>query len=100
MATFGVTSTYGVTAPAGYTQSAEKMVEVEVATIKGTTGLTVVAQAKPRSKTTITVRSKGEAVLAVVPVGSDYTAITVTSAKFSETNDDFPTSEVTATLFE
>lgn len=101
MATFGVNSTYGVTAPAGYAQSAEKTVEVEVATIKGTTGFTVVAQAKPRSKTTITVRSKGEAVLTTVPVGgSDFTSTTVTSAKYSETNDDFPTSEVTATLFE
>ena len=100
MATFGVQNTYGVTAPAGYAQSAEKTTEVEVATIKGTTGFTVVAQAKPRSKTTITVRSKGEAALAAVPVGNDYTAITVTSAKYSETNDDFPTSEVTATLFE
>ena len=96
---FGVQSTFGVTAPTGYKQSSESVQEVETATIKNEIGKVVVAQAKPRNKTTITVVCKGEAVLATIPTGSDYTALTLTSTKYSETNDDFPTSEVTGTLF-
>jgi hypothetical protein len=100
MPTFGVTSTFGVTAPTGYIQSSEQTQEVETATIKGAAGRVEEAQPKPRSKTTVTVTCKGSAVLSTVPVGSDFSAITLTSTKFSETNDDFPTSEVTAVLFE
>lgn len=96
---FGVDSTFGLTAPTGYLQSSERTQEVETATIKGATGRVVEAQAKPRSKTTIVVRTKGDAVITAVPVGSDYTALTVTGSKFTESNDDFGTAEVTGTLF-
>ncbi len=99
MPTFGVTDTFGLTAPLGYLQSSEKTQEVETATIKSAIGKVVVAQAKPRSKATITVRTKGEAVLSTVTTGVDFNALTVTSAKFSETNDDFATAEVTGILF-
>jgi hypothetical protein len=97
---FGVTDTYGLTAPAGFMQSSEKTQEVEVVTIKDQDGQTAAAQAKPRNKTTVTVRSKGEANLATVPSGAAFSGLTITSAKYSQTNDDFSTSEVTGTLFD
>ena len=100
MATFGVTSTFGITPPTGsFTQSSERTVEVETATIKGTTGRVVIAQAKPRTKTTVTVRSKGETGLSSVSV-ADFSSLTITSSKYSETNDDFATQETVGTLFE
>jgi hypothetical protein len=100
MATFGVTSTYGITPPTGsFTQSSERTVEVETATIKGTTGRVVIAQAKPRTKTTVTVRSKGETGLSSISV-ADFSSLTITSSKYSETNDDFATQETVGTLFE
>lgn len=100
MATFGVESTFGLTPPTGsFTQSSERTQEVETATIKGATGRVVLAQAKPRNKTTVTVRSKGVATLSTVAIGN-FTQLTVTSSKYSETNDDFPTSEITGTLFQ
>lgn len=100
MATFGVTSTFGITPPSGsFTQSSERTVEVETATIKGTTGRVVVAQAKPRTKTTVTVRSKGETGLSSISV-ADFSSLTITSSKYSETNDDFATQETVGTLFE
>jgi hypothetical protein len=100
MATFGVTDTFGLTAPTGFLQSSEKTQEVETATIKNAIGQIAEAQAKPRQKTTVTVRCKGTAVLSTVPAGQSFSTLTITSSKFSETNDDFPTSEITGTLFE
>jgi hypothetical protein len=90
MPTFGVTSTFGVTAPTGFLQSSEKTQECETATIKGPEGKVEEARQKPRSKTTIT----------VVPSAADFSTLTLTSTKFNETNDDFPTSEVVGTLFD
>jgi hypothetical protein len=47
------------------------------------------------------VKSKGAAALAtVVPSAADFSTLTLTSTKFNETNDDFPTSEVVGTLFD
>ena len=99
-ATFGVLTTFGLTAPAGYLQSSEETVEIEIATIKGADGRVVEAINKPRSTTTVTVKSKGSSSIASVSSGSDFSGLTVTSAKYSQTNDDFPTCEVTGTLFQ
>lgn len=99
MPTFGVSDTYGGSNPGGYLQSSEQTEEAEIATIRGANGKIAVAQAKPRKKTTVTLRSKGEATLATVSSGSDFTSLTAVSAKFSETNDDFPTSEVVLNSF-
>jgi hypothetical protein len=100
MPTFGVDNTFGLTVPSGsFAQSSERTQEVETATIKSAIGRVVVAQAKPRSKTTVTLRTKGVASLSTVTV-ADFTSLTVTSSKYNETNDDFPTSEITGTLFE
>lgn len=100
MATFGVTSTFGLTVPTGsFAQSSEQTKECEVATIKGANGRVLVAQAKPRSKTTVTIRSKGETGLSSISV-ADFSNLTITSSKYSETNDDFATQEIVGTLFE
>ena len=99
MPAFGVSSTFGLTAPTGFLQSSESSTDIEIATIKGATGQIVEAQAKPRATTTVTVKTKGTATLSSVTSG-DMTGLTITSAKYSETNDDFGTSEVVGTLFE
>jgi hypothetical protein len=99
MAAFGVESTFGVTAPSGYLQSSEESVDVEVATIKSAVGQVVVAQAKPRSITTVTVKTKGNAVLGTVASGG-MSGMAVTGTKYSQTNDDFSTSEVTGTHYQ
>jgi hypothetical protein len=99
MPAFGVSSTFGITAPAGYLQSSEQSVDIEIATIKGATGQIVEAQSKPRSITTVTVKTKGTATLSSVSSG-DMTGMTITSSKYSETNDDFGSSEVVGTLYQ
>jgi len=98
MPSFGVTSTFGGTAPAGYLQSSERSVDCETATIKGADGKTVEAIAKPRSVTTVTIKTKGAASIGSVSAG-DMSGMTVTGAKYSESNDDFGTSEITSTLY-
>lgn len=99
-ATFGVTSTFGLTAPAGYLQSSEETIEIEIATIKSEIGRVVEAINKPRSMTTVNVKTKGTASLSTVSSGADFSGLTVTSSKYSQTNDDFSTSEVTGVLYQ
>jgi hypothetical protein len=99
-ATFGVTSTFGLTAPTGYLQSSEETVEIEIATIKNEIGRVVEAINKPRSTTTVNVKTKGTAALSAVSSGANFTGLTVTSSKYSETNDDFGSSELTGILYE
>jgi len=89
---------FGVTAPSGYLQESSAEQTVEVATIRDSTGKTVVAQAKPRSTTTTTCTCKGEKDLDAVPEGA-FSGATVTSAKITESNDDFVLSSTTYTLF-
>ena len=71
---------------------------VELATIRDSDGQTVIVQAKPRSTTTTTVKTKGEDDLLAVPEGS-FTGAKLTGSKVSQTNDDFSTAEATYTLF-
>jgi hypothetical protein len=98
MASFGASSTFGLTAPTGYLQSSEESVDVEVATIKNAIGQVAEAIPKPRSTTTVNIKTKGDAVLSTVVTGN-FSAISITSSKFSQTNDDFSTSEITGTLY-
>lgn len=91
--------TFGVTAPTGYLQESSQETAVELATIRDADGQTVVVQAKPRSTTTTTVKTKGEDDLLAVPEGG-FSAAKLTGSKVSQTNDDFSTSEATYTLFE
>lgn len=100
-ATFGVTDTYGQTIPSGgYAQTVEQAEDVEVATIKDETGQIKVAQAKPRKVTTVSIKLKGVASLASV-VNGDMSngSLSVTGAKYSQTNDDFSTSEINLTQY-
>jgi hypothetical protein len=90
--------TFGVSAPSGYLQESTQETVVELATIRDSDGQTVIVQAKPRSTTTTTVKTKGEADLDTVPEGG-FSGAKITSSKVSETNDDFATSETTYTLF-
>jgi hypothetical protein len=91
--------TFGVTAPSGYLQESSKETAVELATIRDADGQTVLVQAKPRSTTTTTVKTKGEDDLLAVPEGA-FSGAKLTNSKVSQTNDDFSTSEATYTLFE
>ena len=95
--TFGATN-FGVTAPSGYLQESSKEKTVELATVRDAEGQTVLVQAKPRSTTTTTVKTKGEADLESVPEGG-FSGAKLTSSKVSQTNDDFSTAEATYTLF-
>jgi hypothetical protein len=90
---------FGVTEPSGYLQESTQETVVELATIRDADGATVVVQAKPRSTTTTTVKTKGEADLLTVPEGA-FTGAKLTGSKISQTNDDFSMSEATYTLFE
>lgn len=86
--------------PSGaFLQSSEQTQECETATIKGALGAITIAMAKPRSKTTATIRVKGVAAI-TVPTIADFTTLTVTGSKYTETNDDFATSEITGTKYE
>jgi hypothetical protein len=91
--------TFGVTAPSGYLQESSQETAVELATIRDADGQTVIVQAKPRSTTTTTVKTKGEDDLLAVPEGA-FSGAKLTGSKVSQTNDDFSTAEATYTLFE
>jgi len=95
--TFGAV-TYGETAPQGYVQESSSDITVEPATIRNANGQIVVMIQKPRATQTINIKTKGEVSLLTVPEG-EFSGATVTSAKVSQTNDDFTTSEVTYTHF-
>jgi hypothetical protein len=99
MPTFGVVSTFGLTAPEGYVQESSSEESVEVATIKNATGAIVEAIAKPLTTKTVMVRTKGAADLVAVHTGAIAGTLVVTSAKVSQSNDDFSTTEVTAQQF-
>jgi hypothetical protein len=98
MPTFGADS-LGGQAPGGYIQESSKEETIEVATIKGPEGNVVIARAKPRKTTTTTIKCKGEGGFVSV-VGKGAFSAGITSAKVSQSNDDFSTSESTLTEFE
>ena len=95
--TFGA-ATLGQTAPAGYLQESSQEVTIEVATVKGVEGQTVLAKQKPRSLTVTTLKCKGDATFSTTVSRGSFTT-GITSAKVSQTNDDFSTSEVTFTTY-
>lgn len=98
-ATFGVVDQFGGSAPTGgYLQSSEKTETCEVATIRSATGVTVVAQPKGVKTTSVVLKSKGD-VSITAPSTGDFGAGKVTSAKITESNDDFRSAEVTFTSY-
>jgi len=98
-AVWGITGTHGITSPGGYSQEVSDEATVEVATIKNEIGRVAKAQAKPMQKRTVTLKAKGEAELHTVTSGVAISGLTVISSKISETNDDFPTIDITAIAY-
>lgn len=100
MATFGVTDLHSLTVPSGgYAQSSELSKDVEVSTIKGATGQIVEAKAKPRSKTTVSLKTKGATGLTTLTTTGAFTGMAITSCKLTESNDDFAMVEITGTTY-
>ena len=100
-ASFGVTDNFGGTAPSGgWRQESSEEQSVEVATIRDETGQTVVAQPKGVVTTTVMIRSKGDVSIGTLPSEGAFSGFKVTSAKISESNDDFRTAEITAVKYE
>lgn len=98
-ANFGVTDQFGGTTPTGgYLQSSEKTETCEVATIRAANGTTVVAQPKGVKTTVVVLKSKGD-VSITAPGTGDFGSGRVTSAKITESNDDFRSAEVTFTSY-
>jgi hypothetical protein len=100
-ATFGVVDDFGGTAPTGgWMQESSSEQTVEVATIRDEAGVTVVAQPKGMVTTTVTIKSKGAVSIGTLPSVGDFSGFKVTSAKISESNDDFRTAEITAVQYD
>lgn len=99
MPAFGVSSTFGLTAPDGYLQESSQETSCDVATIKGADGKIEEAMAKPLKTTTVSVKTKGQPDLVDVHSGAIAGTIVVTSAKVTESNDDFATAEITGTQY-
>jgi hypothetical protein len=100
-ATFGITDNFGGSAPTGgWRQESSEEQTVEVATIRNETGVTVVAQPKGVVTTTVMIRSKGDVSVGTLPSVGAFSGFKVTSAKISESNDDFRTAEITAVKYE
>jgi hypothetical protein len=98
-ASFGVTDQFGGTAPTGgWVQSSESTETCEVATIRNETGATIAAQAKGVATKVVVIKSKGDVSVTAPSTGSVGTG-KVTSAKVTESNDDFSTAEVTFTSY-
>lgn len=98
----GVDTNFGLTTPdGGYVQEASREESIEVATIRDEAGVTVVAVPKPLVTRSVSIRGRGDAELSAVTSGA-FTAgaLKIVSARQSETNDDFPEFEITATAYE
>lgn len=98
-ASFGVTDQFGGTAPSGgWVQSSESTETCEVATIRDETGKTIAAQAKGVATKVVVIKSKGDVSVTAPSIGNVGSG-KVTSAKITESNDDFSTAEVTFTSY-
>jgi uncharacterized protein YccT (UPF0319 family) len=100
--TFGVQNTYGLSAPAvGYVTEATRKRTVELATVQDENGVTVKAKAKKLITEDVSAKGKGDAELADVTAGSFSAGVVkVTSAKQSETSDEFPDWEQSGQAFD
>ena len=97
---FATVSLFGVTDPAaGFLQESSQEESVEVATCKDTSGVTKLAVPKGVVTTTVTLKGKGIFSPAVTTNTSIGSTAVVTSAKVSESNDDFPDYEITYQRF-
>ncbi len=98
-ANFGVTSTFGLSAPSGgVVEESSTEDEVEAKTIRDETGTTCRAIPSRMVKTTVSIKGRGRSDVSVA-AGTFSGSVKVTSVKNSETNDDFPTFEVTGVKY-
>lgn len=99
-AVFGVINLHGLAPAAGHAQESSKDSAVEIATLRNEVGLTVVAKAKKLVTHSITLSGKGTpdftgVVAGAITKGTSF----VTSAKVTESNDDFPSFEIQAVIY-
>ena len=98
-ATFGVTDNFGLTPPTGGTvEESSTEDEIEAKTIKDATGTTCRAVPGKMIKTTVTIKGRGTATVAVA-AGALSGSVKTISVKNTESNDDFPTYEMTGTKY-
>jgi hypothetical protein len=98
-ANFGVTSTFGLSASSGgVVEESSSEDEVEAKTIRDETGTTCRAIPSRMVKTTVSIKGRGRSDVSVA-AGALSGSVKVTSVKNSETNDDFPTFEVTGVKY-
>lgn len=98
MPAFGIVGTFGLTAPSGYVQEASEEYAVDTLTIKNASGVVVEACPKKLVTRTVNVKTKGDTDLVPVVV-KVFSGLTITGSKVSQSNDDFPTSEVTGIAY-
>jgi hypothetical protein len=100
-ATFGLTNDTGLTTPAGGTiEECSIESEVEAKTIKDQTGTTCRAMPSPMIKTNYMAKGRGTAALSLVTAGAMTAgAVQAISVKNTESNDDFPTYEITGVSY-
>jgi uncharacterized protein YtpQ (UPF0354 family) len=93
----GVDTTYDLTTPTvGYTSEAESDQSVDTAVVKDENGNVVIAVPKKLVTNTQTIKGKGDCQLAAVTAGAFAAGtLKITSAKQTETADDFPDFEIT-----
>jgi len=97
---FATVNLFGVTDPAaGYLQESSEEKTVEVATCKDATGVTKLAVPKGVITTTVVLKGKGTYSPSVTRTTAVGATAVITSAKASQSNDDFPDYEVTYQKF-
>lgn len=100
-ATFGAEEVFGLTVPSGgHVEESSSDSSVELATVKNNVGVTVIAVPRKMVTTNLSIKGRGDPALSAVTSGA-ITAGTlkVTSAKGTESKDDFPAFEITAVKF-
>ena len=99
-ATFGVTNLHGLAPATGHAQEASADASIEVATLRDSLGVTVVAKPKKLITRNITLSGKGTVNFGDVAAGAiTKGASFVTSVKVTESNDDFPSFEIQAVAY-
>ena len=98
-ASFGITTNFGLTTPTGGTvEESSTEDEIEAKTIKDETGTTCRAVPSKMIKTTVSIKGRGLSSLALA-AGALGGTVKVTSVKNTESNDDFPTYEMTGVSY-
>ncbi len=100
-ATFGVTNLHGLEPASGHAHEASADASIEVATLRDSMGITVVAKPKKLITRSITLSGKGTVNFGDVAAGTIAKGVAfVTSVKVTESNDDFPSFEIQATAYD